>query len=157
MEDSISARGFAKQIGKSHVWVLKLVKEGVIPRNEDGTIPLKAGLEAYMKTQEGKGGDTDVEGAVNVNAAFNKVKLAKETYSARLKELDYKARKGELLERDQVCAEAAKLAENLRGKLFAIPVRVSGLCEGRTSREIEEIIENAINEALKELQKCEYL
>ena len=173
--DSISVRAFAKEIGKSHVWVLKLIKAGILPRNEDGTLPYKVALEAYYEDQKGKkprgplpgskpkkaareyAPPVDIEETTNVNSSLNKVKLAKETYTARLKELEYKARKGELLEKDVVCAEAEQLATALRGKLLAVPVRIAGLCEGRSTREIEEIMETAINDALKELQKCEFL
>jgi hypothetical protein len=39
---------------------------------------------------------------------------------------------------------------------MAIPPRVSSMCEGRIARDIEEIISDAINDALKDLQKVEY-
>lgn len=94
--------------------------------------------------------------AVNVNSAMNKAKLAETTFKARLRELEYKLKSGELVEKTAVAAEGRWLAEQLKAKLLAIPPRISSLCEGRIAREIEEIITDALNGALKELQKCEY-
>lgn len=92
----------------------------------------------------------------SINAAMNKAKLADTTFKARIRELEYKLKSGELLPKDEVAAEAQWLAEQVKSKLLAIPPRISSMCEGRTSREIEEIITDAINGALKELQKCKY-
>lgn len=52
--DGVSVRAFAQQIGISHVAVLKRLKSGSLPRNEDGTIPLAAGLAAYAESTKGK-------------------------------------------------------------------------------------------------------
>lgn len=203
MIDGVSVSEFARQIGKSHVWVLKLLKADLLPRYTDGTIPLEAGLKAYeeyMAAPKGKRGrppksaqaqkqetaeqpkrpprpqaitpdipkieaTTDVspddkvsraKEAVSVNAALNKAKLAEKTYQARLKELDYKEKSGELVAKADVAAEAQWLAEQVKSKLLAIPPRISSMCEGRMARDIEEIITDSINNALKELQKCKY-
>ena len=40
---------------------------------------------------------------------------------------------------------------------MSIPVRYSGLLEGRTARDIEEILEDAINDALKAFQRSEFI
>lgn len=214
MSDGVTIREFARQIGKSHVWVLKLVNEGILPRYTDGNIPLEAGLkdyEAYMAEPKAKRGrppksattkkatkaeppksdktidfyeakakqqelppkpdiptieDTPefitndkaerTKEAVRVNTAMNKVKLAKEARQAEKIDIEVKRLKGELLEKSEVEAEAQWLAEQVKSKLMAIPPRISSMCEGRIAREIEEIITDAINNALKELQKCKY-
>jgi len=209
MSDGVSVREFARQIGKSHVWVLKLLKEGKLPRNEDGTIPLVSGIKAYedfmsqpIKKGRPKNPDSAAEQkparprgrpkkekppapiieevlddtdetdnitpaappslssrsaeAVNINTALNKAKLAEKTYQARLRELDYKVRNGELIEKDAVVKEAQWLAEQVKSKLLAVPPRISSMCEGRIARDIEEIITDAINDALKELQKIKF-
>lgn len=93
---------------------------------------------------------------VSINTALNKAKLASTTYQAKLREVELKARTGELLEKAAVVAEAQWLAEQVKAKLLAIPPRISSMCEGRMAREIEEIITDSINNALKELQKCKY-
>lgn len=223
--DGVTVREFGRQIGKSHVWVLKLIKSGDLPRNADGTIPLDAGLKAFAdyvsapkkpkgrpksnptKTDDsqharGRGrprkekpdqtekrprgrprkapavempiempDETPVDNpvsdkaaeilsrkdeAVSVNSSLNKVKLADMTFKAKTRELEYKEKAGDLIKKDDVAKEAQWLAEQVKSKLLAIPPRISTLCEGRVSREIEEIISDAINDALRELQKCKY-
>ena len=214
--DGVTVREFGRQIGKSHVWVLKLIKSGDLPRNEDGTIPLDAGLKAFAdyvsapkkpkgrpknstiteETQPARGrgrprkeppAQTEkrkqgrprkappVENvfddmpndeaneilkrkdeAVNVNSSINKVKLADMTFKAKTRELEYKEKAGDLIRKDEVAKEAQWLADQVKSKLMAIPPRISTLCEGRVAREIEEIISDALNDALRELQKCKY-
>ena len=57
----------------------------------------------------------------------------------------------------RLIADAQATAALVRERLMSIPVRVSGLCEGRTARDIEEILEDAINDVLKSFQKSEYI
>lgn len=179
----VTIRQFAQQVGRDHALILRLIKKGIIPQNANGSIPLEAGLNAFWEYDKGEknkggrprkgqekkkpepvvrdsvpdlGGDGQRSEAVNVNAAMNKAKLADTTFKARIRELEYKVRNGELLEKTEVIAEAQWMAEQVKAKLLAIPPRVSGMCEGRIAREIEEIITDAINNALKELQKCKY-
>ena len=176
----VSIREFGRQVGVSHVTVQKLIKAGTLPQDSDGTIPLEKGLQAYRAYKEAprdKGGrprkgespkqhkpieEVDAEReqrseqAVNMNAAMNKAKLADTTFKAKIRELEFKFKAGELLDKNEVAAEAQWLAEQVKSKLLAIPPRISSLCEGRIAREIEEIVTDAINQALAELQKCKY-
>lgn len=164
---SVSVLEFSKRVGVSHTWIGKLVKKGILKKDDSGLLPVAENLELYKKYADGidenkrKSLPVDekrvMDGAGDsVALAFNKAKLAEKTYQARLKELDYKVRTGELLEREKVDAEAAWLAEKVKSKLMAIPPRVSSMCEGRIARDIEEIISDAINDALKDLQKVKY-
>ena len=170
---SVSVREFAKQVGRSKSWISKLAISGKLPRNDDGSIPLEAGFKAYdklVKEVEAKKrkveplSDDDnapmagaMSKAMNVTEAFNKARLAEKTYQAKLKELEYKLKHGELVERARVIEDAQATAALVRERLMSIPVRVSGLCEGRTARDIEEILEDAINDVLKSFQKSEYI
>lgn len=101
--------------------------------------------------------DSKREEAININSAMRKANLAEKTFKAKLRELEYKMKTGELLEKTAVESEASWLAEQLKSKLQAIAPRISSMCEGRIAREIEEIISDAINGALQELQKCKYI
>ena len=163
---AVSANEFSKRVGVSHTQIGKLIKKGILHKDAAGLLPLEESLEAYKAYVDGIDAnkrksppvddDRAMDGGDSVTLAFNKAKLAEKTYQARLKELDYKVRTGELLEREKVDAEAAWLAEQIRSKLMAIPPRVSSMCEGRIARDIEEIISDAINDALKGLQKIRY-
>lgn len=190
----LSQRQFAQEIGRSNVWVSKLVKQGRLPI-VDGKIPLEDGLKAYEASQQlGYEGNREhnarqrkakakaapkkaatpkaedfilpdddeqlpTTGSISVDkvaAAFNKAKLAEKTYQAKLKELDYKEKQGLLLSKEAVEADAANTAEELRGLLLAIPPRISPLCEGKPAREIEALIEEALNESLSALNKSRF-
>ena len=165
-EDSVSMREFGRQIGRSHVWVQEKVKEGSLPVVTIGKskkIPIEAGFEAVKKLIKEKEDSNGQEQSVssfanarNVTEATNKARLKKEIYVAQLKELEFKLRNGDLVERTAVDADAHAVGSALRQQLMAIPVRVSGLCEGRSTREIEEILEDAINDALAVFQKSEF-
>lgn len=93
---------------------------------------------------------------VSVTDALAKAKLAEKTYQAKLKKLDFQVRNGELLDKDKVAQEAQALAEKIRGRLLAIPPRLAGQCEGRSARDIEDLLADGINEALKDLQRLKY-
>ena len=162
---SVGVREFARQIGKSHTWVYKLLKEGKLPRNEDGTLPVNEAFAAYDKLTRGTERQPEelpdddnapmspkMAKAQNVTEAFNKARAMEKTYQAKLKEIEL----GDLVESAKVRQDAQATASALRARLMSIPVRVAGLCEGRTSREIEEILEGAIDDALKEFKKSEF-
>lgn len=175
--DGVSVRAFAQQVGRSHVAILQRIKAGDIPRNADGTIPLAEGLKAFaafekrrpakkaapkkapassVKTIDDEPDDTlapTVGEASAVATAYNKAKLAEKTYQAKLKELEFKLRKREIIPRSEVEEQVEALAVKVHGKLLAVPVRVAVMCEGRPAREIEDIFATAIDEALADMQK----
>ena len=99
------------------------------------------------------GGNATVE---KVNQAFNKARLAEKTFMAKLRELEFKEKQGLLIPKEVVEADAANTAEELRGLLFAIGPRIAPLCEGKQARQIEAIIEEAINDALQALKKSRF-
>lgn len=54
---------------------------------------------------------------------------------------------------ERIHHDAEEAAALVRSKLITIPSRVATICEGRSARDIEEIIEDEINSSLAELQK----
>ena len=176
VKSGVSVREFARQVGRSPSWISKMARQGKLPRNEDGSIPIQEGFAAYDKfnreveATKAKQKKTEplpdnddapmTESAtkvMSVTEAFNKARLAEKTYQAKLKELEYKLKRGEIVEREKVVADAEAVGAFLREQFMSIPVRYSGLLEGRTARDIEEILEDAINDALKALQKSEFV
>lgn len=177
----VTVREFARQVGRDQALILRLAKKGVIPRNEDGTIPLAEGLTAFYeydsapknkggrpKKGEGKtvkntesspaSGDKEQqrEEAIRVNNASRAAELKEKVYKANLRELEFKEKSGVLKNEIDIADEWQHLADNIKGKLLSAPPRISSMCEGRIAREIEEIFTDAINEALADLQKYEY-
>lgn len=174
-DEFVSQAEFARQVGVTAQRINKLVKDGRIPVNADKKIPIKAGFKAFDKIQKNAKAFKEIYSktilpeddnapmsgstskAMNVTEAFNKARLAEKTYQAKLKEIEYKLKTGELVESQKVRADAQATASALRDRLMSTPVRIAGLCEGRTAREIEEIIEDALNEALSLFQKSEFI
>jgi len=203
----VSRRQFAKHIGRSHVWVSRLVNEGRLPLDEHGRIPLEEGLKAYEESQRvgydgnrahgenqrrqaaakrsGKTPPKKVEqqppknvthiseakkrtekslAAVpgtgssvdQINASYNRARLAEKTFQAKLKELEYKEAQGLLIPLAEVEKDAQEAAAAVRERLMSMAPRIAPLCEGRTAREIEPIIEDAINEALQALRRSRF-
>lgn len=175
MQTGVSIREFARQVDRSEGMIRKLIRQGKLPRNEDGSIPIKEGFKAYdtyakgvqarkkTKTIEALPDNDEapmsasLNKAMNVTEKFNTARMAEKTYQAKLKELEYRLKKGELVEREKVEVDAQATASLVRERLMSIPVRISGLCEGRTARDIEEILEDAINDVLKSFQKSEFI
>lgn len=196
-DQSVGVRELARQIGCSHVLLLRLIKEGRMPQNKDGTIPLNAGLAAYEnrkntkpKKKESKDpkekkknpgrkpkekflpedpadDSPEVETPApttdklisvrDVTTQFNKARLAEKTYQAKLKEIEFKLKKEILVEKTEVEADASATAAEIRERLTSIPVRVSALCERKTAREIEEILTDAIQDALTSFSKSKFV
>lgn len=191
-DESVGVRELARQIGCSHVLLLRLIKEGRMPQNEDGTIPLNAGLAAFenrkntkkkkVETNKKKSTkkskdkflpedpDEDEDELDNtgptsdklvsvrdVTAKFNKARLLEKTYQAKLKEIDYKLKTDILVEREAVEADASATATEIRERLTSIPVRVSAMCEMKTAREIEDILTDAIQDALSSFSKSKFI
>lgn len=87
---------------------------------------------------------------------FNKAKLAEKTYQAKLKEMEYKKARGELLEISEVREDAKRVAEDIRGKLLAIPQKLAQQIVDKTPREAQRMLEEAINKALTALHKSKF-
>lgn len=91
----------------------------------------------------------------SVNAAMNKAKLANLTFQAKNKELDFKFKAGELLDKHIVLKAIETAVANYQATMRSIPSRISSMCEGRTSREIEEIISDEIEKSFEVLKKLQ--
>lgn len=95
--------------------------------------------------------------ARDITTQFNKARLAEKTYQAKLREIEYKLKKGELVTRADVEADAAAVAAEVRERLTSIPVRISALCEHQPARKIEEVMTDAIQDALISFSKSKFV
>lgn len=93
----------------------------------------------------------------DLTTQFNKARLAEKTYQAKLKEIEFKLKKGELIQKTEVEADAAAVASEIRERLTSIPVRISALCEMQSARKIEEVMSDAIQDALVSLSKSKFV
>lgn len=88
--------------------------------------------------------------------AFNRMRCLETAYKAKLKKLEYQEESKQLYRFEDICRDLAEIFTVIRGELLAIPQRVAGRCEGRDTREIEEILDNEINAALEHIQKSKF-
>ena len=94
--------------------------------------------------------------ARDITTQFNRARLAEKTYQAKLREIEYKLKKGELVTRADVEADAATVAAEVRERLISIPVRISALCEHQPARKIEEVMSDALQDALISFSKSKF-
>lgn len=109
-------------------------------------------------------GSVDFSNVEEVAHAYSIAKLLEKQANAnvkaaemRLKSLELEAKNGILVRKEDVVADAQRVATLVRERLLTIPVRYAGLLEGRTQREIESVLEQAVDEVLNEFQKSGFI
>lgn len=95
--------------------------------------------------------------ARDITTQFNKARLAEKTFQAKLREIEYKLKKGEIVYRVDVESDAATVAAEVRERFMSIPVRISALCEHQPARRIEEVMTDAIQDALLSFSKSKFM
>lgn len=91
--------------------------------------------------------EADPVSVLNSAKAYYTAVLAKE------EKIKLDALERSLIPVEEVDADAEKVGNLIRSKLTTLPSRVSTMCEGRTARDIEEILSDEINNALEELHE----
>lgn len=90
------------------------------------------------------------------DASMNELKKRKLQIDIDLAEITLSKERGELVEVEEVAKQIADAFTRVRGKLLALPTKTSGLVLGLpTQRDTQEVLDNAIREALDELV-CEF-
>lgn len=74
-----------------------------------------------------------------------------------LKAIELEAKKGNFIPKEEVLADARRVASLVREKLLTIPIRYAGQLEGRTQREIEGVLDHAIDEVLQSLNESKFV
>jgi phage terminase Nu1 subunit (DNA packaging protein) len=180
-KDAVSRYAFAKRIGVTLTHVKRLVESGVLQTDDNDMLSSRAALKAYNAYQEkikesGRGRKTAVKlldelkdcGGEDFKAIYEKwmanvdrdpqtVLNAARAYltavQAKEEKLKLDELEGRLYSIDKINADAEAVGTIVRSKLLALPARVATMCEGRSSRDIEEIITDELNGALEEMQK----
>lgn len=182
--EMISLREFARRMDRSASYIHKLINAGKVPR-VDGKIPWPEARDALESARQPewdalrehnagireanrKGGppaprSAPVDSApiaggsvADVNAAFQRARASEKIYQAELRKLEFRARKGELVEKDGVVADAVDTAAEIRSLLLSVPSSVAPSCVGKSAREIEALIEDGIVRAMKALQNSAF-
>lgn len=87
---------------------------------------------------------------VHIGIETQKSKLARETYEAKIKQLEYLKMIGELIPIDEVKKANEIIAASIRSKLLTLPTKLAPRIEGKQAVEIQYMLEDAINEVLIE-------
>lgn len=124
----------------------KIINDGEPQKTKKKFIPPSSDFDSLQDDEK-----------VMLSSAYKKVMLAEKTFNAKIKEIEYKVKKGEVLQLEEAKLELKETGIQLKNRLMAIPSRISSICENKNAREIEKILENEISDALRELAKSRFL
>ena len=125
--------------------VQKLIKEGVITKQERGQYDLKAVRKEYIIHMRNAAGTQN-----NLDLAKERARLAKEQADA--KEMENAVERGDLVYIENVAKQFELQLTKVRTKLLAVPTKVSPEAHiAATVKEVQSLIEAEIVEALNEL------
>ena len=168
----ITQSEFARKAGCSRQYVNKLVKQGKLTRNPDGSLDEEKALAEYAalaevgrdavrewnKEQRGasKTQPTDEEVARS-QRLFNSAKAREKSYLSLLRELEYKVATKEYVRVSDVEAEAERVFAELNSILNALPSRLAPkLMQRESLAEIQRILEDGINQAKITFQDLDF-
>ena len=89
----------------------------------------------------------------NPIAVLNAAKAYMTAVQTKQEKLKLDEFEGRLYSIDRINADAEKIGLAIKSKFSSLPARIATVCEGRTARDIEEIISDEINNCFAELQK----
>lgn len=145
----VSVYSFAKHIGRSRWLVREMVNRGEILKNPDGTVDFDSAMKAYRKRYpDGR----PVVSRDGVKEELERVKLERLEYEVGILKMAYKKRKSELVLRSDVVAEVENVRKIIIDGFAAMVKPTAALCAGKTAREIEMVIDDAINRTIAEIR-----
>ncbi len=142
---------FAKKIKVSAPRVNQLVKEGIIKLDSRGLIDFDKAMQTLRDSEHpayprgiGRPAQNKEHGryAAQTELAFYKAKLA---------ELDYRKRRGELIETEVAKNEWAKVMMLIVSRLEALPSKVAPLCDNQSAAEIAATLQEHIDQLRHEI------
>lgn len=148
----ISISAFAKVVGVSRQAVSKRIANGTLPTEADGTLDQQRAMRAWYATSRTSG----QPGTMNGHAGtLHAARAARETLAARLLELDYRKRAGELVEAEDVVDAGFRVGRVLREALEVVPDRLAALVAGRPMTECHRIIRREVHAVIDQLAAAE--
>jgi hypothetical protein len=138
----VSLREFGRRVGVSHVMILKSIKSGRIQKEPDGRIDFHKQIENWgrnrdisksrepdkkpvEKPKEKPKTDEEISIPQETMHPFAKAKLAKETYTAKLRQIEYESASGKLIEKSLAVSAVQKFGRWIRDSIMTIPDRVA--------------------------------
>ena len=98
--------------------------------------------------------DLDSESMYKINILFNKARAAEKVALAKLRDIDVKIKKGELLEAEIVKREAAEVGNLITQKLYNMVYKLAPLLVGvETQKQAKDLLESEVEIVLEELNR----
>ena len=136
----------ANHLGVQQPTLTRLIKEGIIDKQDRGKYEVDSVRLQYLKHIRNLAGNNNN----NLELGAERARLAKEQADA--KEMENAVERGDLVYIEKVARQFEQQLTKTRNKLLAAPTRVAAEAHAAaTVKEVREIIEVAIIEALDEL------
>ena len=136
----------ANHLGIQQPTLTRLIKEGIIDKQDRGKYEVDAVRLQYLKHIRNLAGNNNN----NLELGAERARLAKEQADA--KEMENAVERGDLVYIEKVARQFEQQLTKARNKLLAAPTKVAAEAHAAaTVKEVREIIEEAIIEALDEL------
>ncbi len=170
----MTRRAFAAHVQASLAQIQRLVARGAIPLDEQGKIPMPAGLHAYLNHRQLKPvpppplpdgaepGSGRAGRSLELAQSIHEAELAQKAWDARTRELRYRELAGELVQVEEVRADARAACEAIRSGLLALGPRIAlqleAICAGEAPRapQIQAVIDDEVNALLITLHSSRF-
>ena len=135
-----------EHLGIQQATLSKLIKHGVIDKQDRGKYDLDEVRLAYLKHIRNMAGNNNN----NLELGAERARLAKEQADA--KEMENAVERGDLVYIDHIVKQFEKQLMKCKTKLLAVPTKVAAEAHAAADvQEVQEIIESSVLEALSEL------
>jgi hypothetical protein len=146
-KELLTISAFAKDQGISYQRVFQLAKKGIIPINKKNLIDAAAARKILTDRRK-------LDDNLPMSHTLSEARTKTESIRAEMLELEYRKKKGELIERDKVINMAIGIISITKTRLLAIPTKTAPLIVGIDSiKKIKTIIEKEIRFVLDELSR----
>ena len=127
-------------------------KDEYIESLKPKTAPKKEKPKDLIDDEDTK--DLDSESMYKINILFNKARAAEKVALAKLRDIDVKIKKGELLDAETVKREAAEVGNLITQKLYNMVYKLAPLLVGiETQKQAKDLLESEIEIVLEELNR----
>ena len=127
-------------------------KDEYIESLKPKTAPKKEKPKDLIDDEDTK--DLDSDSMYKINILFNKARAAEKVALAKLRDIDVKIKKGELLEAETVKREAAEVGNLITQKLYNMVYKLAPLLVGvETQKQAKDILESEVEIVLEELNR----
>jgi hypothetical protein len=145
MGERISRAEFARRRGFSKAYVSKLVSMGRLAIGADGRLDVEAAERALAETADPAASSA----LASAGTSYASARAERERWQARLAELDYRERAGELCQRAAVEGEARAVAGAVREAVLAVAERLAvKLAATADAADVVALLEGELSAAL---------